>query len=65
MFEVIVDKRSQSRWDWRVCDRAGRTVMSGRERTRNDAKYRGERALFQLLLQYRPKLQSPPNKREL
>jgi hypothetical protein len=60
MFEVVVEKRSQLRWDWRVCDRAGKTLVDGWEETRNAARYRGERALFQLLLLHVPQLRPPP-----
>ena len=60
MFEVVIEKRSQFRWEWRVCDRAGSILASGWEETRNAARYRGERALFQLLLVRVPRLQPPP-----
>jgi hypothetical protein len=60
MFEMIIEKRSQFRWEWRVCDRAGKTLVYGWEETRNAARYRGERALFQLLLVRIPRLQPPP-----
>ena len=60
MFEVVIEKRSRVRWEWRVCDRAGRTLVYGWEETRNAARYRGERALFQLLLLRVPRLQPPP-----
>lgn len=59
MFEVIVERRGRSRWEWRVCDSAGRLIMSGWEDSRSEAKYRGDRALFQLLLS-RPLLGDPP-----
>ncbi|HZR88919.1 MAG TPA: hypothetical protein VFB02_19075 [Bradyrhizobium sp.] len=60
MFEVVIEKRSEVRWDWRVCDRAGKTLVYGWEETRKAARYRGERALFQLLLLRVPRLQPPP-----
>jgi hypothetical protein len=60
MFEVVVEKRGRLRWEWRVCDRAGSSVAYGWEETRNAAKYRGERALFQLLLVRTPRLREPP-----
>ncbi|WP_407174701.1 hypothetical protein [Bradyrhizobium sp. STM 3562] len=50
MFEVVVEKRGRSRWEWRVCNSAGKIMMSGWEDSRNGAKYRGDRALFHLLL---------------
>jgi hypothetical protein len=61
MFEVSVEKRGRARWEWRVCDSAGRLIMSGWEDSRGEAKYRGDRALFQLLLS-QPRLgESPPD----
>jgi hypothetical protein len=48
MLEVVVTKRSR-RWDWRVLDLSGKTISGGRENTRPEAKYQGERALFLLL----------------
>jgi hypothetical protein len=59
MFEVIIEKRGRFRWEWRVCDRTGKTLVFGWEDTRNAAKYRGERALFQLLLVRVPRVQPP------
>jgi hypothetical protein len=47
---VIIEKRGRWRWEWRVCDRGGRAVVHGWEQSRNEAKYRRQRALFQLLL---------------
>jgi hypothetical protein len=49
MFEIIVT-RKRSCWLWRVCDQAGQVMIQGREPSRAEARYRGERALFQLLL---------------
>jgi len=40
----------RGRWQWQVCDRTGKAIMQGFEDSRPAAKYRGERALFQLLL---------------
>jgi hypothetical protein len=45
---AIVQKRL--RWEWRLRDRSGRVVMGGRERSRAEARYQSNRALFQLLL---------------
>ncbi len=59
MFEVVIEKRNRFRWEWRVFDRAGNTLLCGSEQTRNAAKYRGERALFQLLLVPGPRVQPP------
>jgi len=60
MFEVVVEERSQVRWEWRVRDRAGEILVYGSEASRKAARYRGERALFQLLLLRVPRLQPPP-----
>jgi len=50
MFEVVLRRRGRTRWQWQVCDRAGKVIMDGFEDSRAAAKYRGERALFLLLL---------------
>jgi hypothetical protein len=50
MFEVTLRKRRRTRWQWRVCDSAGREIMQGWELSRAEARYKGERALFLLLL---------------
>ena len=49
MLEVLINKRSPTKWEWRVCDRYGTTIMGGFEGTRPAAKYMGDRALFLLL----------------
>ena len=49
MFEVIIIKRCTAQYEWRVCDQAGTTMMWGWEQTREDARYKGNRALFLLL----------------
>jgi len=49
LFEfAIVPKRS--RWEWCLRDRAGNIVMKGREKSRPEARYQSERALFLMLL---------------
>jgi hypothetical protein len=48
MFEIIIIKR-RTRWEWRVCDLAGTTMVWGWEKTREGARYKGNRALFLLL----------------
>jgi len=50
MFEVTLRKRGRTRWEWRVCDSTGREIMQGWETSRPAARYKGERALFLLLL---------------
>jgi len=59
MFEVVLAKRGRSRWEWRVHDPSGKVVMSGSEKTRPEAKYQGERALF-LLLMTTGRIYDPP-----
>ena len=51
MFEVIITKCecSPTEWEWRVCDTKGRPLTLGWQKSRTDAKYEGERALFNLL----------------
>jgi hypothetical protein len=49
MFEVVIIKRSPTKWEWRVCDRNGNAIMKGWEHSRRAAKYKGDRALFLLL----------------
>jgi len=46
---VVITEFSPSKWEWRVCDRRGATIMNGFEGTRRAAKYGGDRALFLLL----------------
>ena len=50
MLEVILTKRGRARWEWRVLDPSGQTIMGASESSRAEAKYQGERALFLLLL---------------
>jgi hypothetical protein len=50
MFEVTLEKRGRSKWWWRVQDLSGKAFMTGCENSRSEAKYQGERALFQLLM---------------
>jgi hypothetical protein len=49
MLEVIIIQRSAKQWEWQVCNLAGTTIMWGWEKTRDAARYRGNRALFRLL----------------
>jgi hypothetical protein len=50
MFEFVLRKRGRTRWEWRVCNSAGRAIMHGWETSRAEARYKAERALFLLLL---------------
>src|ERR1700730_13374663 len=49
LFEVVVKKRRRT-WRWPVCTSEGAVVMQGSESSRPAAKYKGDRALFLLLL---------------
>jgi hypothetical protein len=49
VLDVVITERSPTRWEWRVCDRQGSTIIGGFESTRPAAKYNGNRALFLLL----------------
>ena len=49
VFEVLITERRPTKWEWRLCDRYGTTIMGGFESTRPAAKYTGNRALFLLL----------------
>jgi hypothetical protein len=49
MFEVVIIERGPTLWEWQVCKSEGVRVMEGRAKTRAEAKYQGNRALFSLL----------------
>jgi hypothetical protein len=49
MLEVVLIDRRRRGWEWQVRDRTGLVLSSGREKSRAAARYRGARALFQLL----------------
>ena len=49
MFEVVIIEHSPADWEWQVCESDGVWVMQGRAKTRAEAKYQGNRALFILL----------------
>jgi hypothetical protein len=49
MFEVVIIERGPTHWEWQVCDRDGLQIVQGREKTRAEARYQGNRALFSLL----------------
>ena len=50
MFELVVKNHRGNKWEWQVCDRGGKVIMSGFESSRLAARYRGQSALFLLLL---------------
>ena len=49
MFEVFIIERGPTHWEWQVQDREGVPITNGREKSRANAKYQGNRALFSLL----------------
>lgn len=49
MFEVVIIQRGPTRWEWQVWNCDGVQMMRGREKTRAEARYQGNRALFRLL----------------
>jgi hypothetical protein len=50
VLEVVILEHGLDHWEWCVCDRKGTIIMNGFEATRRVAKYRGEWALFSLLV---------------
>jgi hypothetical protein len=48
-FEAAIVQR-RMRWEWRLSDRSGKIVMKGKEKSRPEARYQSERALFLMLL---------------
>jgi hypothetical protein len=49
MYDLIIIKHSQTKWEWQACDNKGNVRKQAFKRYRSLAKYRGERALFLLL----------------
>lgn len=45
MFDAVLDYRN-GRWEWRVCDRQGNTILHGFESTHAQAKHQSECSLF-------------------
>src|ERR1700760_4855905 len=54
-FQIALSRRGKA-WRWCVCTVEGRVVMGSSERSRREARYNANRALFLLLLtsSYRP-----------
>lgn len=50
MLEVVIIESGPARWEWQVCDGDGVEVVFGREQTRAESNYQGNRALFTLLV---------------
>jgi len=49
LFDIVITRR-RLRWDWCLRDRTGKLMMCGREKSRAEARYQSERALFLMLL---------------
>ena len=49
VFEALLKKRGRV-WSWSVCTAEGQVVMQGAESRRAFARYKANRALFQMLL---------------
>jgi hypothetical protein len=49
MYEMMIN-RKWGWWEWRVGDRSGNVILSGRKASRPAARQKAARALFQLLL---------------
>ena len=50
MLEVVIIARGMARWEWKVCDGDGVQIIHGREKSRAEARYQGNRALLALLV---------------
>jgi hypothetical protein len=50
MLHEVVLTYHRGKWEWRVCDRSGKAIFQGVESTRAEAKYKGARGLFLLLM---------------
>jgi hypothetical protein len=49
MFDMVLSQRRR-RWEWRVNDSSGKTILAGLETQRARARYQAHRALFMLLM---------------
>jgi hypothetical protein len=47
---VVIIERGLTYWEWQVCNSDGVEILRGRENTRAEARYQGNRALFSLLV---------------
>jgi hypothetical protein len=50
VLEMIISQIGPAKWEWRVRDRDGTTLLNGLESTRWAAKHSGARALFLVLV---------------
>jgi hypothetical protein len=41
VLEVLITKRNLTKWEWRVCDRYGATIMGGFEATPTSGQVQG------------------------
>ena len=48
-FDIVLTQRGRGRWKWSVRGSNGCALMCGSERSRSEARYKAERALFLLL----------------
>ena len=49
MLEVVLVDQGRKGWAWEVRDQSGATLLKGKTKARQEAKYQRDRALFQLL----------------
>ena len=49
MFEVMLVDQGRRGWAWEVRDQSGTTLVKGKTKARQEAKYQRDRALFQIL----------------
>jgi hypothetical protein len=64
IFHTYLERRPRGAWEWKVCSAAGEVIMYGTDVSHHEARYRANRALFQLLLSapfYSRRLNGPNN----
>ena len=49
MFEIVIIQRGPTHWEWEVRNCEGLLIVQGWEKTRAEASYQGNRALFSVL----------------
>jgi hypothetical protein len=49
MLEVLLVDQGRRGWAWEIRDQSGTTLLRGKTKARQEAKYQRDRALFQLL----------------
>ena len=61
MLEVVLVDQGRKGWAWEVRDQSGITLLKGKTKARQEAKYQRDRALFQLLATgWKPTKHKPP-----